>query len=76
MAVGETIGFSTRLTQNNLTTYLGSRAERECNRHSVHIALMGDPTLRMHPVIPPSAPTATRSGRSVGIVCQVAALTP
>lgn len=50
MALGETIGFSTRLTQNNLTLYSGNRVLR-----GVHVALMGDPTLRMHPVAPPSA---------------------
>src|ERR1043166_4058425 len=42
MALGETVGFSTRATQNNINLY------------DVHIALMGDPTLRMHPVAPPS----------------------
>jgi hypothetical protein len=51
MALGETIGFSTRLTQNNNNVlYDGSFCS-----HGVHIALMGDPTLRMHPVAPPSA---------------------
>jgi hypothetical protein len=49
MAMGETIGFSTRLTQNNSTTYVTNY----CGRW-IHVALMGDPTLRMHPVVPPS----------------------
>lgn len=51
MALGETIGFSTRLNQNNSGVYP--------TRYSggVHIALMGDPTLRMHPVAPPQALT-------------------
>jgi hypothetical protein len=56
--LGEPLGFSARLTQNNgpeglyqtqVMTYAGL----------VHIALMGDPTLRMHPVGPPSNLTAT-----------------
>lgn len=51
MALGETIGFSTRLSQNNDGTLYSSGGY---NR-SVHIALMGDPTLRMHIVAPPSA---------------------
>ena len=50
MALGETIGFSTRLTQNNHILYDNNVSFRE-----VHIALMGDPTLRMHMVAPPSA---------------------
>jgi len=51
MALGETIGFSTRLSQNND----GSLYDANVDRRGVHIALMGDPTLRMHPVVPPSA---------------------
>lgn len=50
MALGETIGFCTRLTQNNSSLYEASY----CTRWT-HIALMGDPTLRMHGVAPPSA---------------------
>src|SRR5204863_9463126 len=51
MALGETIGFSTRLTQNNgpLGLY---RNQTNTYAGLVHIALMGDPTLRMHPVVP------------------------
>jgi hypothetical protein len=54
MALGETIGYSTRLTQNNgphglYQTQVNSAAGQ------VHVALMGDPTLRMHVVPPPSA---------------------
>ncbi|HUS57286.1 MAG TPA: fibronectin type III domain-containing protein [Planctomycetota bacterium] len=50
MAMGETIGSCARLAQNNSRTqYLpAGRASR-----SVHIALMGDPALRMHVVAPP-----------------------
>ena len=43
MALGEHIGYSTRLTMNNVTLYNGGFAVK-----FVHIALMGDPTLRMH----------------------------
>ena len=57
MALGETIGFSARVTQNNSTTYAGNIAQRW-----VHMALMGDPTLRLHPVAPPSSLTATTNG--------------
>lgn len=57
MALGETIGFSTRLTQNNTGTY-------DFNNYagSVHIALMGDPTLRMHIVAPPAALAVESNG--------------
>jgi hypothetical protein len=50
MGLGETIGFSTRLSQNNAGLYVGNYCA-----HWIHVALMGDPTLRMHPVVPPSA---------------------
>jgi hypothetical protein len=48
MGLGYPIGYSTRLTQNNATLYMVSPAGRQ-----IHTALMGDPTLRMHPVRPP-----------------------
>ncbi len=44
MALGETIGYSTRLSQNNSTiTYTTGFGAR-----NIHISLMGDPSLRMH----------------------------
>ncbi len=49
MVLGENIGYSTMLTQNNQSTYLANIFP-----HWVHIALMGDPTLRMHVVKPVS----------------------
>jgi hypothetical protein len=49
MALGYPIGYSTRLTQNNATLYMVSPGGRR-----IHTALMGDPTLRMHPVKPPT----------------------
>jgi len=50
MALGETLGFGARLTQNNDGTDY-----RPANKgaRNVHIGLMGDPTLRMYPVKPP-----------------------
>ncbi|MBC8112059.1 MAG: T9SS type A sorting domain-containing protein [Verrucomicrobia bacterium] len=47
MALGETIGFCTQMTQNNSFTY-----PTNFGGTSVHIALMGDPTLRTHIVAP------------------------
>lgn len=57
MGLGETIGFSTRVTQNNYALYL---ANLYYNR--VHIGLMGDPTLRMHVVAPPVGLTVATNG--------------
>ena len=48
MAMGETIGYGARVTQNNSGTYFYGYGP------SVHIALMGDPTLRLTPVAPVS----------------------
>jgi len=48
MALGECIGYSTKLTQNNTSLYTTGYGAGW-----IHIALMGDPTLRMHIVDPP-----------------------
>ena len=53
MALGGTIGAATRLTQNNRGLYVPAGGYS----HAVHVALMGDPTLRLHMVAPPSAAT-------------------
>ena len=55
MALGETIGYSTRLTQNNQGLYRSepNPAAPDPYQRNVHIALMGDPTLRMHVSAPP-----------------------
>jgi hypothetical protein len=64
MALGETIGFSTRLTQNNTADGL-YQTETNTYANQVHIALMGDPTLRMHPVAPPANLTGAVQGSGV-----------
>jgi hypothetical protein len=60
MALGETIGYSTRVAQNNGTnnTSLYPQVGSE-HKHEAHMALMGDPTLRMHPVAPPTGLTVS-----------------
>ncbi|MDC0230742.1 hypothetical protein OAK19_02160, partial [Aureispira] len=50
MALGQHIGHSSLISQNNTTTYWGGYQKR-----GVHTALMGDPTLRMHVVGPASS---------------------
>jgi hypothetical protein len=62
MALGEPIATSTLLVQNNngvLYTPAGVGARQ------VHATLLGDPTLRMHMVVPPSDLTAVRAGNGV-----------
>ena len=50
MGLGETIGYCTRLTQNNAwSTY---RNQLNSSAGMIHVALMGDPTLRLLPVAP------------------------
>ena len=53
MALGETVGYSARTTQNNTGFGTGGYVLNNAG-YGVHIALMGDPTLRLHPVLPPS----------------------
>jgi len=61
MGLGEPIGYSARVSQNN-----GGLYQNQGNQfmRGIHIALMGDPTLRQQQVAPPTALTATSaSGR-------------
>ena len=60
MALGETIGYSTQLTQNNKWIYTPAG---QIGAIRVHIALMGDPTLRMFPVLPATNLRARRVSR-------------
>lgn len=63
MAMGENIGYSTMITQNNTTTYFPSPYPMNFGLfNTVHIALMGDPTLRQNIVAPVSNVVATKSG--------------
>lgn len=48
MSMGEPIGYGTRLSQNNQNVYFAGAFPRR-----IHIALMGDPSLRMKYVHPP-----------------------
>lgn len=56
MGLGEPIGYSAKITMNNNGLY---RNEVNNQQRGVHIALMGDPTLRMHQVAPPQNATAS-----------------
>ena len=56
MGLGETIGYEALLTQNNGNNHY---EPNNPNAGRVHIALMGDPTLRMHMVGPPGTVACT-----------------
>ncbi len=62
MALGETIGYCARLSQNNPGTYLA-----DSSRNGVHVALMGDPTLRLHMIRPVSNVNATYENHLVTV---------
>jgi Glycosyl hydrolase family 9/Cellulase N-terminal ig-like domain len=64
MALGEPIGFSTLVTQNDGFTGLYQSERNNCASW-IHIALMGDPTLRMHIVAPPSDVAAKSDDKRV-----------
>jgi hypothetical protein len=49
LGLGQTLGYAARLTQNNTSLY---QNQRNNWTNDIHIALMGDPTLRLHPVAP------------------------
>ncbi len=50
LALGETIGYCARSTQNNTTEY--SNYGLNAFRHFIHVALMGDPSLKLFNVTP------------------------
>jgi len=64
MAMGAPIGFSARLTQNNAE---GGLYQNQMNNGAgqIHIALMGDPTLRMQVVAPPTDLSAIPIGSNL-----------
>lgn len=73
MGMGWEIGYGIRLSQNNSGLYLpvGSHG----GMRGVWASLMGDPTLRLHPVPPPSS-VAVRSARSGPLVSWIPSPAP
>ncbi|MBI1307320.1 MAG: T9SS type A sorting domain-containing protein [Bacteroidetes bacterium] len=49
MGMDQTIGYCTKMVQNNVNNYVAANFG-----NNIHIALMGDPTLRMHMFAPPT----------------------
>jgi hypothetical protein len=66
MALGETIGYGTRLTQNNTDSFASGYVANNAGRFT-HIALMGDPTLRMH-IVAPATTAAAESASGVPVL--------
>lgn len=60
MAMGENIGYSARLTQNNSSLYFGSTLAGLTRIVSANF--MGDPALRMHYITPPTNLTIIAGG--------------
>lgn len=66
MALGKPIGYSTLLTQNDGFSGLYKNQENNCAGWT-HIALMGDPTLRMQMVAPASDVTIAVNGNDADL---------
>lgn len=63
MGSGDTIGHGFRLSQNNAGTLYQNQVQRQLR--GVHIALLGDPTLRQHIVAPPRSARTEATGPDV-----------
>ncbi len=66
MGLGEIIGYGARLTQNNGPNGLYQNQVNSA-AGQIHIALMGDPTLRLHVVAPPTRVSAATNGTGVSL---------
>jgi hypothetical protein len=64
MGAGETIGYVARSAMNNTGLY---QTQINSSANRIHIALMGDPTLRLHPVAPITNLNGSTSGSSVAL---------
>ena len=71
MALGEPIGFGARLTQNNGPGGLYQNQVNSCAGQT-HIALMGDPTLRLHVVAPPTNLAISNANGGVSVTWMAA----
>lgn len=65
MSMGENIGYSTRLSQNNSSLYFSSTIGGLARMISIN--LMGDPSLRMFYIQPPVNLTVNSTGNSVAL---------
>ena len=58
MALGETLGYDMLKTANNSSTYFLNTSP------GVEVALMGDPTLRLYPIAPPTSGLSSSTDRT------------
>jgi hypothetical protein len=72
MALGETIGFSTKVSQENGSD--GPYLPHVPGTGQVHISLLGDPTLRAHPLSPVQNLRGSRSPTGVTLSWQAPAI--
>lgn len=63
MGIGETAGYGIRVSQNNDGTLYRNEVQR--HNRGIHIALIGDPTLRMHQIAPALDARAAANGSEV-----------
>lgn len=64
LGAGETIGHTARLAMNNKGDY---QTQINSSQNRIHVALMGDPTLRLHPVVPAGNLNGATSGSTVAL---------
>ncbi len=62
MALGESIGYCAKITQNNKGTY-----QDNLYKNTVPIELMGDPTLRLHIIAPPTNVNASAQNNNTEV---------
>lgn len=67
MGLGETVGYGMRLTMNNETLYYSTK---NAFRRGVHIAWIGDPTLRLLYAAPVGGVSGVRDGNTVRLSWQ------
>jgi len=70
MALGETVGYSMRYSQNTTTSTFNGDWFQNGYSKGVQMNLMGDPTLRLHTVRPVTGLFATSSGANVLLTWQ------
>lgn len=63
MALGWNIGYGARISMNNQSDYFNGQFNN--SHYSIHIALMGDPTLTMHGISRPTDLSAKSNGNDV-----------
>jgi hypothetical protein len=64
LGLGQTMGYVTRVNMNNTGDY---QTIINSGQNNIHIALMGDPTLRIHPVVPVSNVNGTNNGSTTNL---------